>query len=361
MAYIEDLPKVSLHEHLDGGVRPETIIDIAARDGIELPADTPDELADWFVEQCSGGSLEDYLETFAITVGVMQRAEDLRRIAYEYALDLADDGVIYAEVRWAPEQHLAQGLTMSGAVDAVQAGLEEAMDELEERGVSLRVTQVLTALRHTDRSLAVAQVAVEHRHDGVVGFDLAGAEYGHPPEAHLHAFSFLADQHIPVTVHAGEAAGLDSVHDALVAGRALRLGHGVRLAEDIDVVDLDEGDQAIALGYVAQWVRDREIALECCPSSNLQTGAIARWGDDIDAHPFDLFYRAGMRVTVSPDNRLMSDTTVSGELARLVEAFEYTLDDVREFQINAALAAFLPLDERLELVERIEEGFASFE
>ncbi|MDA3147438.1 adenosine deaminase [Leucobacter sp. UCMA 4100] len=359
MAFIEDLPKVSLHDHLDGGLRPETIIDIATREGIALPAGDPDALADWFLESCTGGDLSEYLKTFELTVSVMQTPEDLRRVAYEFALDLASDGVIYAEVRWAPEQHTRGGLTLRAAVESVQTGFDDAMAELRQAGESLRVGQILCAMRHEDHSLEVAELALQYRDAGVVGFDLAGPEAGFSPERHAEALALLARNHFPVTIHAGEEGELDSVKDA-VFHRALRLGHGTRLANDIEVETEHEGTLTVILGSTAQWVLDRGIAIECCPTSNLQTSS-SPWGDEIEDHPFDVFYQLGMKVTVNTDNRLMSDTTLSAELALLVDAFDYTIDDLYEFQKNAAMAAFITREERLELVEQLAEGFDAFE
>jgi len=358
MAFIEDLPKVSLHDHLDGGLRPETIIEIANRDGIELPETDPDDLADWFVEAASGGDLTEYLKTFELTVSCMQKPEDLRRVAYEFALDLAFDGVIYGEVRWAPEQHLRGGLTLNAVVESVQTGLDEAMAEVSRDGGHLRVGQILCAMRQENRSLEIAQLALDHRDTGVVGFDLAGPEDGYLPENHEDALDLLAKHHFPVTIHAGEEGTIESVEQA-VFHRALRLGHGTHLAEDIDLEEDGDG-LLVTLGTTAQWVLDRGIALECCPSSNLQTGS-SPWGSDIEDHPFDVFYQLGMKVTVNTDNRLMSDTTLSQELALLVDAFDYTLEDLYQFQVNAAMAAFLTLEERLDLVRNIAEGFDEFE
>lgn len=359
MAFIEDLPKVSLHDHLDGGLRPETIIELANREGIDLPASDPDELADWFVSSCSGGDLAEYLSTFELTLSVMQTPENLRRIAYEFALDLAADGVIYGEVRYAPEQHRRNGLTMQAVVEAVQTGLEDAMAEVAQRGEELRVTQILCAMRQGQESLAVAELALTYRDSGVVGFDLAGPEDGYPPRLHRDALRLLAEHHFPTTIHAGEEGGLDSVDEAIF-GRALRLGHGTKLAEDVDIEEDGEGNLLVELGNTAQWVLDREITLECCPTSNLQTGA-SPWGPGLNDHPFDVMYQLGMRVTVNPDNRLMSDTTLSTELALLADTFGYDLEDLLQLQLNAAMGAFLPLDERQQLVERISAGFEAFE
>jgi adenosine deaminase len=212
-------------------------------------------------------------------------------------------------------------------------------------------------MRHADRGLEIAELAVRHRDRGVVGFDIAGAELGFPASNHLAAFDYLAQNYFPVTVHAGEADGLDSIRGALFHGRALRLGHGVRIAEDIEVERQDDDNTYVSLGLLSQWVKDREIALELSPSSNLQTGAIAAWGDELVDHPFDLLYQLGFQVTVNTDNRLMSNTSLSRELALLTDAFAYDLADIEVFQLNAAAAAFLPVEDREDLADAISEGF----
>ncbi|ROQ54969.1 adenosine deaminase [Rathayibacter sp. PhB152] len=354
---IDDLPKVSLHDHLDGGLRPETIVDIAAQTGVALPAEDPEALEHWFTSTADSGSLEDYIATFETTIAVMQTASSLERVAREFVLDLAADGVVHGEIRWAPEQHLRSGLTLDAAVEAVQEGLEQGVQEAAAHGSRLGVGQLITAMRHTDRSLEIAELALRHRERGAIGFDIAGAEAGFPASRHRPAFELLAAAHFPTTVHAGEADGLDSIRSALLDGRALRLGHGVRLAEDIRIERQDDDASYVTLGELAEWVKDRRIALELSPSSNLQTGAIAAWGTELADHPFDLLYQLGFRVTVNTDNRLMSGTTLSRELALLSDAFGYDLDDLEAFQVNAAEASFLPLDERRELIETISAGF----
>lgn len=354
---VRNLPKISLHDHLDGGLRPQTIIDLAAEVGHELPADNAADLAKWFFEAADSGSLPRYLETFDHTIAVMQTKEGLKRVAKEFVLDLANDGVIYAEIRWAPEQHLRAGLTLDEVVEAVQDGLEEGVERVDAQGGYIRTGQLVTAMRHADRGLEIAELAVRHRFNGVVGFDIAGAEAGFPASKHKVAFDYLASELFPVTVHAGEADGVDSVKDALVSGRALRLGHGVRVSEDI-ILSREEGDtDFVTLGPVARWVYDRGIPLELCPSSNLQTGAIQSWGETIEDHPFDLLYELGFKVTVNTDNRLMSGTTLTRELELLVDAFGYGPGDLEQFQINAAMAAFQDLEAREELIEMIGEGF----
>jgi adenosine deaminase len=351
------LPKVSLHDHLDGGLRPETIVELADEAGLALPAAEPAELAAWFSRSADSGSLPEYLKTFDVTTSVMQTGAALTRVSREYVLDLAADGVVYGEVRWAPEQHLAGGLTLDEAVEAVQEGLEQGAEDVRQGGGSIRTGQLITAMRHADRSLEIAELAVRHRDRGAVGFDIAGAEAGHPASRHRIAFDYLADHLFPATVHAGEADGLDSIRSALLDGRALRLGHGVRVAEDLVLEREDQENSYVTVGRLARWVRDRQIPLELCPSSNLQTGAIAQWGESLDDHPFDLLYQLGFRVTVNTDNRLMSDTSLSRELALLTETFDYDLDDLLTFQLNAAESTFLPLEDREELGETLTRGF----
>ncbi len=361
-----DLPKVSLHDHLDGGLRPSTIIELAEQAGHELPATDADALGAWFRESADSGSLVRYLETFEHTVAVMQTREALIRVAREFVEDLAEDGVIYAEVRYAPEQHLRAGLSLDDVVDAVQEGLDQACEELNAEGHPMQVGQLITALRHLDNGVEIAKLALRHRGHGVVGFDIAGPEEGFPASRMKDAFDLLADNLFPTTVHAGEAAGLDSIKDAILVGRAQRLGHGVRVAEDIEIefggVD-DDGEAVgedtglVSLGPVANWVRERGIPLEVCPSSNLQTGATAEFGEGIESHPIDLLVQTGFNVTISPDNRLMSGTTLSNEFELLVEAFDYDLEDLLDLTLNAAEAAFVPLEMRELLVEYINDVY----
>ncbi|BAJ73580.1 adenosine deaminase [Microbacterium testaceum StLB037] len=354
---IADLPKVSLHDHLDGGLRPQTVLELADEIGLDLPADDAKGLEAWFSDHIDGGSLEDYLEKFSVTVGVMQTRDALVRTAKEFVEDLAADGVVYGEVRWAPEQHLTRGLSLDDVVDAVQEGIEQGEDAADARGHDIRVGQLLTALRHNDTARDIAELAVSWRGRGVVGFDIAGPEDGFLPSRHREAFDYLAEQFFPTTVHAGEGAGLASIRSALIDGRALRLGHGVRIANDLDVVSREGEEVQVTFGDLARWVRDREITLELSPTSNLQSGAVTAWGDTMDAHPFDLLYQLDFSVTVNVDNRLMSATTLTRELGLLAQAFEYDLDDLEAFQLNAAAGAFLPVEEREELIEIISEGF----
>jgi adenosine deaminase len=367
---LTSLPKVSLHDHLDGGLRPATIIQLAQAVGHTLPSTDPVALGQWFRESADSGSLVRYLETFDHTVAVMQTKEGLFRVAKEFVEDLADDGVVYGEVRWAPEQHLQQGLSLDEAVEAVQEGLEAGVDAVAETGREIQVGQLITAMRHADRGQEIAELAVRHRNKGAVGFDIAGAEDGFLPSRFKDAFTYLARNNFPATVHAGEAAGLESIQSALVDGRALRLGHGVRIAEDI-LVEFDDEDDAegaaggedsiglVTLGDLSSWIRDRGIALEICPSSNLQTGAIAGFGEGIESHPLDMLYQLGFNVTINTDNRLMSGVTLTDEFELLVETFDYDLDDLLELTLNAAEASFLPLEEREALVEYINDAYAN--
>ncbi|CAM5790902.1 adenosine deaminase OS=Cellulomonas persica OX=76861 GN=add2 PE=3 SV=1 [Cellulomonas persica] len=343
VALIPTLPKVLLHDHLDGGLRPATVVELAAEIGHELPSTDPEELGQWFVEAASAGSLERYLETFAHTVGVLQTAPALQRVAREAVLDLAADGVVYAEIRFAPEQHLEQGLTLQEVVDAVRAGFDEGAAQARADGRPIRVLAILCAMRHLDRWQDVAALAVANRDAGVVAFDLAGPEDGYLPSTHASVFEALRQAHFPCTVHAGEAAGTDSVADAVAQG-ALRLGHGVRLADDVSADEL--GDR---LGLLAHWVRDRRIALEVCPSSNVQTGG----APSIAEHPVTRLHRLGFAVTVNTDNRLQSGTSLGRELTLLVEQAGWTLHDLEDVAVTAAAHAFVHDDERAALIDTV--------
>ncbi|MEG2386710.1 MAG: adenosine deaminase [Aurantimicrobium sp.] len=354
---VRTLPKISLHDHLDGSLRPATIIELAEAEGIELPVLDAEGLGQWFADQSNSGSLVEYLKTFDLTCAVMQIREGLTRVARESVIDLANDGVIYGELRWAPEQHLTKGLTLDQVVEYVQEGIEQGIEDAAAEGKTIRIGQLITAMRHADRSLEIAQLAVRHRDNGVVGFDIAGAELGFPASKHQAAFDYLASEYFPVTIHAGEADGIASIESAIYDGRALRLGHGVRLAEDVSIDGSDANATFVSLGVLSQWVKDRGITLELSPSSNLQTGAIAAWGDDIMDHPFDLLYQLGMTVTVNSDNRLQSGTSLSRELWLVADAFAYGLADLETFQQNAAASAFLPLEDREALADAITDGF----
>ncbi|MEV4429378.1 adenosine deaminase [Streptomyces sp. R-07] len=349
---IRRAPKVLLHDHLDGGLRPGTIIELAQEQGYEqLPETEPDKLGIWFREAADSGSLERYLETFAHTCAVMQTRDALFRVAAECAVDLAEDGVVYAEVRYAPEQHLEGGLTLEEVVEAVNEGFREGERQARANGHRIRVGALLTAMRHAARALEIAELANRYRDSGVVGFDIAGAEAGYPPTRHLDAFEYLKRENNHFTIHAGEAFGLPSIWQALQWCGADRLGHGVRIIDDIEVAD----DGSVRLGRLAAYVRDKRIPLEMCPSSNLQTGAAASFAE----HPIGLLRTLHFRATVNTDNRLMSGTSMSREFELLTEAFDYTLDDMQWFTVNAMKSAFIPFDERLAMInEVIKPGYA---
>ena len=348
-------PKVLLHDHLDGGLRPATVLDLAARTGYaDLPATDADRLGAWFRDAADSGSLERYLETFAHTVGVMQTAEALRRVAAECAEDLADDGVVYAEVRFAPELHVEQGLSLDAVVEAVLAGFREGSARAAARGRRIRVGALLTAMRHAARSMEIAELAIRFRDVGVVGFDIAGAEAGHPPTRHLDAFEFLKRENAHFTIHAGEAFGVPSIWQALQWCGADRLGHGVRIIDDISVPE-DGSPDGVSLGRVAAYVRDKRIPLELCPSSNVQTGA----AKSISEHPIGLLARMKFRVTVNTDNRLMSGCSMSSEMLALVDAFGYGWADLQWLTVNAMKSSFLPFDERLATItDVVKPGYA---
>ncbi|MGH3444277.1 MAG: adenosine deaminase [Nocardioidaceae bacterium] len=350
-------PKVLLHDHLDGGLRPQTVLDLAAAIGHELPAADADSLRGWFVESADSGSLVRYLETFTHTVAVMQSADNLRRVARECAEDLAADGVVYAEVRYAPEQHLSSGLTLPEVVDAVGAGFTEGEQLARDAGTPIVVRQLLTAMRHQARSREIAELSVAYRDHGVAGFDIAGAEAGYPPTRHLDAFEYLQRENAHFTIHAGEAFGLPSIWQAIQWCGADRLGHGVRIIDDITVPD--GGDRGTAnLGRLASYVRDTRIPLEMCPSSNIQTGA----APSIAEHPIGLLSKLRFRVTVNTDNRLMSGTSMTREMTLLTEAFDYDWSDLQWFTINAMKSSFLPFDERLEIINsQIKPGYAELQ
>jgi adenosine deaminase len=342
------VPKVLLHDHLDGGLRPQTIVELAAEAGHELPADDAESLGSWVTESADSGSLERYLETFDHTVAVMQTGDNLARVARECVEDLAADGVVYAEIRYAPEQHLDGGLSLEDVVAAVQRGFDEGQAAA---GGSIVVRQLLTAMRHQARSREIAELVVAHRDDGVVGFDIAGAEAGYPPTRHLDAFEYLQRENAHFTIHAGEGFGLPSIWEAIQWCGADRLGHGVRIIDDISTGP----DGQPVLGRLAAYVRDKRIPLEMCPHSNVQTGAAA----SIAEHPIGLLTDLRFRVTVNTDNRLMSGTSMTREMTALSEAFGYGLDDLQWFTVNAMKSAFLRFGERLRIInEVIKPGYA---
>jgi len=339
--WIRTAPKVLLHDHLDGGLRPATMVELAAEFGYaDLPSTDPDELATWVRRGADRNKLELYLETFAHTVGVCQHADALERVAHECAVDLAADGVVYAEIRFAPELHMEAGLTLDEVVEAVLRGFQSGSAE-----TGLTVGVLCSAMRQFARSQAIAELAVRHRDAGVVGFDIAGPEAGFPPARHLDAFQYCLRENFHITIHAGEAFGLPSIKEALAYCGAERLGHGVRITDDITV----DPDGHASLGRIASFVRDRRVPLEMCPSSNVHTGA----APSIAEHPIDLLKRLRFRVTVNTDNRLMSNVVLSQELAKLHDAFGYDLADIEWLTLNAMKSAFWPFDERMRIINQI--------
>jgi adenosine deaminase len=352
---IRKAPKVLLHDHLDGGLRPATVVELAAEHGYrDLPTSDPGELAAWFVSAAPRRDLVRYLEGFAHTVAVMQTSQALERVAAECVEDLASDGVVYAEVRFAPELHTARGLTLEEVLESVLRGFHSAMARSAEAGRPIVVRALLSAMRTAARSREIAELAVRYRDVGVAGFDVAGPEAGYPPADHLDAFHLVQRENFHATLHAGEAFGLPSIWQAIQWCNAERLGHGVRIVDDI-VVD---SDGAVLLGRLAAYIRDRRIPLEMCPTSNVHTGAVASLAE----HPIGLLRRLRFRVTVNTDNRLMSGISLSSELAGLVETFGWTWKDINWLTINAMKSAFYPFDDRLALIDGlIKPGFAALD
>ena len=344
---IERAPKVLLHDHLDGGLRPATVIELAREVGYRgLPTTDPAELAAFFTAGADRKSLELYLEGFEHTVAVMQTPAALRRVARECAEDLAADGVIYAEVRYAPELSTHEGLSLDEVVEAILEGFDEG-----EAAAGIRMRFIVTAMRQFARSVEIAQLAIRYRDAGVVGFDVAGPEAGFPPTRYLDAFQLIHSANFHLTIHAGEAFGLPSIWEALQWCNAERLGHGVRIVDDIEVGDAGE----VRLGRLASFVRDRRVALEMCPTSNVHTGAVAA----IEQHPIDLLRRLRFRVTVNTDNRLMSGVTMSDEFETLSRVFGFGLDEMEWLTLNAMKSAFAPFDERLRLINGVvKPGYA---
>jgi adenosine deaminase len=340
---IRRAPKVLLHDHLDGGLRPATIIDLAAEYGYDgLPTTDPDDLATWIRRGADRKSLELYLETFAHTVGVMQERDAIVRVAAECAEDLAADGVVYAEVRYAPELSTDRGLTLDEVVEANLEGVRIGTERAAAAGQHIVMKVLCTGMRQFARSTEIAQLALRWRDQGVVGFDVAGPEKGYPPTRYLDAFEAIRGENFHITIHAGESFGLPSIWEALQWCGAERLGHGVRIVDDITVGD----DGAVHLGRLAAFVRDRRVPLEMCPTSNVHTGAVATFAD----HPIDLLRRLRFRVTVNTDNRLMSGVTLSSEFAAMAETFGIGLDEMEWLTLNGIKSAFAPFDERLRLI-----------
>ena len=345
---LQSLPKVLLHEHLDGVLRPETVIDLARTEGYkQLPTENPVELAHWFHQGANQGSLPKYLEGFVHTIAVMQTEEALERVAYEQAEDLSRDAVVYFETRFAPVFHTRKGLTHQQVVSAVLKGLERGRKDF---GISSGL--IICAMRNMDVSLEMAELAVDFRERGVVGFDLAGEEGGYPPKKHVDAFHYIQRQNFNITIHAGEGFGKESIWQAIQYCGAHRIGHGTRLIEDIAVA---EDGKVVKLGDLAQYVLDKRIPLEICLISNVQTGA----APSLAGHPFKMFYQENFRVTLNTDNRLMSNTTMTREFQAAADTFGLGLDDFEKITINSMKSAFLPFSQRIKLIYSvIKPGYA---
>lgn len=346
---IAKLPKVELHYHLDGALRPATIIELAEKDNIKLPTHNPEELKSWFHRGADRKSLPLYLEGFGLTCGVMQTTEALQRVAREAMEDLHADGVVYAEIRFAPILHQDRGLTLEEIVHSVLLGLQEGKE-----ATGVRFGLILCAMRHQagEVSREIAELAVDFRTRGVVGFDIAGDEYGHPPKRHLDAFQFVRDKNFNITIHAGEAFGIESIWQAIQVCGAHRIGHGTRLLEDMTV----DGCRIEQMGTLSHFIRDKRIPLEICLSSNIQTGAAPSLAD----HPFPIFYRNHFRVTLNTDNTLMSNTTMSKEMELAAEHYKLELEDFEKLTINAMKSAFIHYEERLFIIyDIVKSRYAS--
>jgi adenosine deaminase len=349
---IRQAPKVVLHDHLDGGLRPRTVIDLAAEFGYDkLPTTDPDDLPTWFRRGADRKSLELYLETFAHTVGVLQERDAIIRVAAECAEDLAADGVAYAEIRYAPELSTERGLTLDEVIDANLEGFRLGAMRAAEAGRPIVMKVIVTAMRQFANSVEVAKAAIRWRDAGTVGFDVAGPEKGFPPTRYLEAFDLVRHENFHITIHAGESFGLPSIWEALQFCGAERLGHGVRIIDDVTV----DPDGEAVLGRLAAFVRDRRIPLEMCPTSNVHTGAAT----SIEAHPIDLLRRLRFRVTVNTDNRLMSNVSMSSEFAALEAAFALGLDEMEWLTLNGIKSGFAAFDERIRLInDVIKPGYA---
>jgi adenosine deaminase len=342
-------PKVLLHDHLDGGLRPQTVLELAEEHGYtDLPESDPEELGRWFREAADSGSLVRYLETFAHTVGVMQRPDAIHRVARECALDLAADGVVYAEVRMAPELLTAGGTPIEEAVEAILDGFRAGSAEAESAGTPIVVGSLLCAMRQNDRWAEVAGLVVRYRDAGVVGFDLAGPEAGFPADRIPEAIALLDRERAHRTIHAGEAFSIESIRSALDGAHAERLGHGVRIIDDVAA----DG----TLGALAQRIRDEQVTLEVAPTSNVQTGAFPSLAD----HPVDRLHRLGFAVTMNTDNRLMSGVSASSELTDVAATFGWTWDDVQTVTERALAAGFAADSERKRVLdELVRPGYAA--
>ena len=343
------LPKVLLHDHLDGGLRPRTIIELARDQRYALPTTDGGELADWFHRGAQRGSLPLYLEGFAHTCGVMQTPDALERVAYEMIEDMRGDGVVYVETRFAPVFHTDKGLHWDEVVAAVLKGLDRGRKDF---GVEYGL--ILCAMRNMNLSEEMAELAVDFRDRGVVGFDLAGEEGGYPPKKHIDAFHYIQRANFNITLHAGEAFGKESIWQAIQWCGAHRIGHATRLIDDI-ALDTQDPTRMVKMGDLAQYVLDKRIPLEICLSSNVHTGAI----ESLGRHPFGIYYRYKFRVTLNTDDRLMSDTTMTKEFTIAQELFGLGMDDLEKITINSMKSAFIPYNRRIELIyDVIKPGYA---
>lgn len=338
-------PKSVLHDHLDGGVRVATVLELADEIGWALPRTDPDELQSWFTAGAMTGDLMQYLATFEHTLAVMQTAEHIERVAYEAVTDLADDGVVYAEIRFAPELHQQQGLPLDEVVSAVTDGFRRAERDAALVGREIHAFAILCAMRTERRSFEIAQLvaAMRANDDKVVAFDLAGAETGFPPSLHAEALAFARDRLLNVTIHASEPPDLELISDALVHG-AHRIGHGVRLQADMTISD----GEIVAMGPLAAFVLDHQIPLEVAPTCHVQIGAVP----DLASHPIGPMLRAGFDVSVNTDNRLMSDVSPSSELCAVANTFDLCDVEIEQLVVNGVMAGFAPLGVRRELVDR---------
>ena len=348
-AEIKKSPKVLLHDHLDGGVRSETLIELAQECGYpNLPKDNPKDLAQWYWDACNDGSLELYLETFEHTISLMQTQEQIIRVAREAVIDLALDGVVYAEIRGAPELFTRKGLTLNQVIEATNEGFAQGMKEALGKGFKIQVNNILCALRQNKVSFEIAQKVLEFKDRGVVGFDIAGPEAGFPPDDHLKAFSYLEKNGCHFTIHAGEADGVASIAQAVRICHAQRIGHGIRLIDDIEFT----GDE-VSFGDLAQEILDRQILLEMAPTSNLQTGGAKSY----ETHQIGLMKKLGFNVSINTDNRLMSRTNMSNEILKIAEGYSWNLDELQDLALNAIGAAFIPKEKQSDIAAQIREGF----
>lgn len=338
--FIRTLPKVLLHDHLDGGLRPQTVIELAKDVGYKkLPTTDAGELAEWFHRGATRGSLPLFLEGFEHTCGVMETEKALERVAYEMMEDMKNDGVVYVETRFAPIFHTGKGLHWETIVKAVLRGLEKGKKKF---GVQYGL--ILCAMRNMKPSLSqeIAELAVDFRDRGVVGFDLAGEEGGYPPKKHVDAFHYIQRENFNITIHAGEAFGKESIWQAIQWCGAHRIGHATRLIEDMKVKD----GQVMSMGRLAQYVLDKRIPLEMCLTSNVHTGAV----DKVENHPFGIYYRYKFRVTLNTDDRLMSNITLTDEYHTAADVFGLKLDELEKLTINAMKSAFIPNKQRIAII-----------